>query len=131
VGGVVFVFCCGFFFAVSLAMIRSICLRMMSCSLSTTSSSSSYSVSGSLLAGSFPFFDFFGAAFCIVRWFLLGSGVSVRLVLVAVLVSTSVLFLIYAISTCISITACTNFVGLIVSGSRSVTFYSLISSAAI
>jgi hypothetical protein len=112
-------------FAVSLAMTMSICRRMISCSLSRSFSSGSYRVSGAIFAGSLPFLVYFVAAGCATCFFVLGPGSSMILAVWSSFGAVSGEFLMVAISTWRSMTACTSLVGLMVSGSRSAIFFIL------
>jgi hypothetical protein len=107
---------------ISLAITKSTCLFIIVCSSSNVVISSSYSCSGSFVAGSFPFFDYCGMPIFAVRVSVLGPGWRELLVgwcLVAGVMSVVVYpFLSYAMSTCSSMTAWTIFVGFKVSGSN-------------
>jgi hypothetical protein len=89
------------FFSVSLAMRRSTCLRIMSYSLSITSSSSSSSslASGVISAISFPFLDFCGAVFCFLLFLVLGPAYISLFLFFSVGLGVSVRFLDSAMST--------------------------------
>jgi hypothetical protein len=121
-GCVIFVVLLCLVLAVSLAITRSIWRRMMSCSLSMACSSCSCSCgsSGAFYTGSFPFFVVICAVCWIVFGFLLGPGMLITLAVEVVGCGVVVeQFRNYAMSTCISITAYTIFVGFHESGSRS------------
>jgi hypothetical protein len=92
---------------------------MMSCSLSMLISSGSYRVSGAILAGSLPLRVCFGASGCGLCYILLGPGIVFMLAVYTGPGFVYGAFLMVAMSTWRSMTACTNFVGLIVSGSSS------------
>jgi hypothetical protein len=89
------------FFSVSLAMRRSTCLRIMSYSLSITSSSSSSSslASGVISAISFPFLDFCGVVFCFLLFLVLGPAYISLFLFFSVGLGVSVRFLDSAMST--------------------------------